>query len=77
VGYGDISPQTGAGQLLAAVVMVLGYSIIAVPTKIVTAELATLGGFRRKGSNTQACTSCSAEGHDDNADFCKFCGTAL
>ncbi|MCH8961110.1 MAG: ion transporter, partial [Bacteroidetes bacterium] len=43
VGYGDISPQTGLGQALAAVVMIMGYGIIAVPTGIVTAEMTRIG----------------------------------
>ena len=75
VGYGDISPQTPWGQSLAAIVMILGYSIIAVPTGIVTVEWAQAG--RAAKTNTQACPSCSAEGHDNDAVHCKFCGTKL
>jgi voltage-gated potassium channel len=74
VGYGDISPQTGLGQALASVVMILGYGIIAVPTGIVTVEMTQ--AFGRKVS-TQACLECSAEGHDFDARHCKFCGAAL
>lgn len=74
VGYGDISPKTGAGQFLAAIVMILGYSIIAVPTGIVTVELSQ--AYKEK-TNTQACPNCSAEGHDADAAYCKFCGTKL
>jgi voltage-gated potassium channel len=74
VGYGDISPQTGPGQLLAAIVMILGYSIIAVPTGIVTVELSQT---RKEQLSTQACPGCSAEGHDADAEYCKFCGTKL
>jgi voltage-gated potassium channel len=74
VGYGDISPQTALGQALASLVMILGYSIIAVPTGIVTVEMSQ--AFGRKIS-TQACPECSAEGHDDDAHYCKFCGAAL
>ena len=74
VGYGDISPKTGFGQAVAAIVMILGYSIIAVPTGIVTAELA-------RGSadtvSTQACPQCSAEGHAVDAVYCKSCGAQL
>lgn len=76
VGYGDISPQTGLGQFLAAIVMILGYSIIAVPTGIVTVELSQASQQQRK-TNTQACPSCSAEGHDNDAVHCKFCGAKL
>ncbi len=75
VGYGDISPQTGWGQFLAAIVMILGYSIIAVPTGIVTVEWAQTD--RQKKTNTQACPSCSAEGHDNDAAYCKHCGAKL
>ena len=74
VGYGDIAPQIVAGQTLAAALMFLGYAIIAVPTGIVSAELA--GQTPRKIS-TQACLSCSAEGHDHDASHCKYCGTKL
>ncbi len=75
VGYGDISPQTPLGQTLAAIIMILGYGIIAVPTGIVTAELTQVG--RLSEISTQACPSCSAEGHDVGAKYCKHCGTAL
>jgi len=73
VGYGDISPQTPVGQALAAMIMILGYGIIAVPTGIVTAELTQMG----KPISTQSCPSCSAEGHDVDARHCKFCGAHL
>ncbi len=74
VGYGDISPESPAGQFLAAIVMILGYSIIAVPTGIVTVELSRA---HTEQSSRQACPNCSAEGHDMDAQYCKFCGTKL
>lgn len=74
VGYGDISPQTGFGQALASMVMILGYAIIAVPTGIVTVEMSQAFGAR---VSTQACPACSAEGHDIDARHCKFCGAVL
>ena len=74
VGYGDISPQTGIGQTLASIIMILGYSIIAVPTGIVTVEMAQ--SFRASTS-TQACPQCSHEGHDEDAKYCKDCGARL
>ncbi|MHC4769649.1 MAG: ion transporter [Planctomycetota bacterium] len=74
VGYGDVAPVTALGKALSAVVMVLGYSFIIVPTGIVTAELAVAG---MKPVSTQACPDCSLEGHDVNAKHCKFCGAAL
>jgi voltage-gated potassium channel len=75
VGYGDISPQTGLGQFLAALIMILGYSIIAVPTGIVTVAFARAES--KAEFKTQACPQCSAEGHDHDAKFCKYCGARL
>lgn len=72
VGYGDISPRTDLGQAIAAVIMVLGYGIIAIPTGIVTAELVF-----KKQVTTQSCPECSAYGHDPDAEFCKYCGEEL
>ena len=74
VGYGDISPQTAVGQALAAMIMILGYGIIAVPTGIVTSELTRAS---QKAVSTQACPVCMAEGHDPDALFCKFCSANL
>lgn len=74
VGYGDISPQTSPGQVLASMIMILGYGIIAVPTGIVTVEMSHTFGRR---VSTQSCPECSAEGHDADATYCKYCGTAL
>lgn len=74
VGYGDISPSTPLGQAIAAIIMILGYGIIAVPTGIVTAEMTVAAG---KTISTQACQECSAEGHDSDAEFCKYCGAKL
>jgi len=75
VGYGDISPKTPVGQVIASLVMVLGYAIIAVPTGIVTVEMAH--AFPDQTVSTQACPQCSAEGHDSDAVHCKFCGAKL
>ena len=74
VGYGDVSPQTTLGKTLAAVIMILGYSMIIVPTGIVSAELAQAGS---KTVTTQVCPECMAEGHDVDANHCKFCGGHL
>ncbi|SFM19096.1 voltage-gated potassium channel [Desulfomicrobium norvegicum] len=74
VGYGDISPITPLGKALAAVVMILGYGIIAVPTGIVTVELSRASAGR---ISTQACELCGAEGHDSDAAYCKHCGARL
>ena len=74
VGYGDIAPQTVPGKMLASVVMVLGYGIIAVPTGIVTAELTRPRPAR---SNTQVCPHCMAEGHANDATYCRKCSERL
>lgn len=74
VGYGDISPQTPFGQIIASIVMIIGYSIIAVPTGIVTVEIAEAS---RKAITTQVCPECLKEGHDRDAVFCKYCGAKL
>lgn len=74
VGYGDIAPATVLGRILASMVMIMGYGIIAVPTGIVTVELA---GARRRSISTRICQDCAAEGHDADAGFCKYCGARL
>jgi len=73
VGYGDLSPQTPIGQTVAAIIMIIGFSIIAVPTGIVAAEM----GRVEAHVSTQACPACSAEGHAVDAKFCKHCGEGL
>lgn len=74
VGYGDIAPTTAIGQFLAAVVMIMGYGVLAVPTGIVSAEMVSVSN---KPETTQACKSCLKEGHDLDAQFCKYCGEEL
>jgi voltage-gated potassium channel len=74
VGYGDISPGTGFGQFLSAVVMILGYSIIVVPTGFVTVELTRAAARARSQS---ICPACDRAGHDDDARHCKHCGSLL
>lgn len=74
VGYGDISPQTALGQALASLIMILGYSIIAVPTGIVTVQI---GQEMARGTSSQACPGCGRDGHDRDAQFCKYCGEKI
>ncbi len=74
VGYGDISPHTMIGKTVASFVMILGYGIIAVPTGIVTMELSN--SAKRKVSNN-SCPACGAEGHDFDAQHCKYCGEKM
>lgn len=85
VGYGDISPVTPFGQLIASMIMMLGYSIIAVPTGIITAETIREHKTNAKPPkiltaekmSSQACRFCCKEGHDKDAVHCKFCGERL
>ena len=75
VGYGDVAPQTLLGKIVASAVMILGYAIIAVPTGIVSAEMAK--AMRRQPVSTQACPERAADGHDWDAKFCKYCSGKL
>ncbi len=77
VGYGDISPQTNLGQALAAIVMITGYAIIAVPTGIVTSEITRLGQAEHSDESPPRCPSCARGGHDEDAAHCKHCGSKL
>ncbi len=75
VGYGDISPVTPLGKFFASIIMFLGYSIIAVPTGILTNEMAT--AVRERSHGHETCPSCGREGHDRDANNCKYCGEKL
>jgi voltage-gated potassium channel len=80
VGYGDISPQTGFGRLLASVAMIAGYAIIAVPTGIVSSELMNEYQNRHRQLERNfdvVCQDCGRRGHDRDAQHCKQCGAAL
>ncbi len=75
VGYGNIAPVTPFGQFAAGCLMILGYAIIAVPTGIMSVEIAQQ--MKGPAVSTQACLECAAEGHDVDAMCCKFCGASL
>ncbi len=87
VGFGDIAPVTPFGQFLAAIIMIVGYGIIAVPTGIVSAEYSAQGKPMNQGSDkpsepvvhlsSQSCPNCSAGRHKDKAKYCYKCGHAL
>tara|TARA_R110002020_G_scaffold274311_12_gene489454 strand:+ start:87 stop:944 length:858 start_codon:yes stop_codon:yes gene_type:complete len=85
VGFGDIAPITPLGQFIATVIMIMGYGIIAVPTGIVSAEMAKTNTTSPKKeddmvqvhTNTQACYNCGAKKHQDNANYCHKCGHSL
>lgn len=71
VGYGDISPVTPIGKIIASVMMITGYGIIAIPTGLITVEMS-----RHKRSKLKHCTSCDAE-NGEQAVFCDQCGSKL
>ena len=76
VGFGDITPNTAVGQMLASLIMLLGYGMIAVPTGIVSVELAQ-AAHAAGGSPEicdRVCSGCRGGGHDEDARFCKTCG---
>lgn len=77
VGYGDIAPITPFGQLLASVIMILGYGIIAVPTGIVSAEYAKGTKESKVHLNTLVCNHCHEKNHRDDSHFCHVCGVPL
>lgn len=73
VGYGDVVPQTTMGKFVAATLVLLGYSLIIVPTGFVSAEL---GGFKRR-VESRTCPDCKRTGHQADAKFCDACGARL
>ena len=91
VGFGDIAPETPVGQFIAAIIMIMGYGIIAVPTGIVSAEYTKAGAdddienisdeerkhLKNIQLNTQSCANCLTETHQDGAEFCFKCGFQL
>ncbi len=72
VGYGDISPKTTPGQIISSLVMILGYGIIAVPTGIISAEVARISLLA-----SPPCPACGALEHQEDALFCRKCGGRL
>ena len=74
VGYGDITPHTPAGRILASMLILIGYSIIAIPTGVLTAHMTEVLQRRR---HLRRCEHCHKSRHDDEARFCKFCGQQL
>ena len=72
VGYGDIAPVTVLGQTLASIIMLIGYAIIAIPTGIIGAEI-----IKATKTNSQACSNCNFDSHEDGAGYCNRCGEVL
>lgn len=78
VGYGDIAPQTVTGQAVASMLMLMGYAIIAVPTGIVTSEIAQAEKNKKTEESTgRQCVACGKKGHDEDAIYCKNCSAKL
>lgn len=74
VGFGDITPKTDLGRIIASAMMLLGWGTLAVPTGIVTAEMAST---RRATTTTRTCQECLTEGHSSEANYCWHCGARL
>lgn len=74
VGFGDVVPVTTVGKFLSAILILIGYSLIIVPTGFVSAEII---GMKKKSISTISCASCVTEGHDEDAVYCKYCGDEM
>jgi len=75
VGYGDIVPATALGKSITVVLMLLGYSIIAVPTGVFSAQV--IRSIREERYSEEACPGCGHERHEKRARYCLRCGTWL
>jgi voltage-gated potassium channel len=77
VGFGDITPKTDLGRAISAVVMIIGYAIIAVPTGIITTELSQEMKKQQTRLDRRLCPKCRQPGHEIDANYCRICGTEL
>jgi voltage-gated potassium channel len=75
VGFGDITPKTDLGRFIASLMMLLGWGTLAVPTGIVTTEMAMLRA--KEPTTTRTCHECLTEGHPSEANYCLHCGAVL
>lgn len=75
VGYGDIVPVTDLGKFIATFIMLLGYSIIAIPTGIMSVEISRSFGDRYR--KRTVCKYCDEPNHEPEANFCKICGARM
>src|SRR3989344_5823334 len=76
-GYGDVVPRTPLGKFFASLLMILAYGVLAVPTGIISAEIAKQSLKQHSRVHTQACRKCGHSSHDDDAIYCKFCGEKI
>ncbi|MFL6715813.1 MAG: ion transporter [Burkholderiaceae bacterium] len=76
VGFGDIVPKTDIGRAISSIMMLLGWSILAVPTGIISSEMTVQSRLFRPPT-TRTCPACLSEGHEADAQFCKDCGAPL
>lgn len=76
VGFGDITPKTDLGRFIASMMMMMGWGVLAVPTGIVTSEMA-MQRSRQAPPTTRTCQNCLTEGHSPDAKFCMQCGHSL
>ena len=77
VGFGDITPKTDLGRLIASVMMLMGWGTLAVPTGIVTSEMAAQRLRPQVETTTRTCHECLTEGHAPEARYCMHCGAML
>lgn len=77
VGFGDITPKTDMGRLIASAMMLLGWGTLAVPTGIVTAEMTSHRLSQKGQPTTRTCHHCLSEGHLVHAQYCFQCGALL
>src|SRR3989338_3532087 len=76
-GYGDVVPRTPLGKFFASLLMILAYDVLAVPTGIISAEIAKQSLKQHSRVHTQACRKCGHSSHDYDAIYCKFCGEKI
>ena len=74
VGFVDITPKTDLGRFITSIMMLMGWGTLAVPTGIVTAELAS---SRPEQITTRTCKECMSEGHAATDQYCRHCGAKL
>lgn len=80
VGYGDVVPTSVLGQIVASIIMILGYGVIAVPTGIISSEYSRMQRNKEQNldNNTpKSCSSCGNTTHHSSAKFCQQCGNKL